>query len=129
MQPLGTVTAAYNQTEVNVQNLSPCSTYWIVVTAVNCGLRISSSPQLLGLFNSSEFTVALCPGSDFSCSDWLGVTLESKIASVEDILSSVLTTQCLLNNVSCFAGSTFTCSVDDSMVTFRYVSSKNIDNN
>ena len=117
---------AHNQTEVYLQNLAPCSAYWIVITAVNCGLRISSSPQLLDLFNSSVFTLSLCPETDFVCSDWIRVDVANKVADIENVLSSVLTSQCLLNNVTCFANSSFTCSMDDSMVTFRYAFQNNI---
>ena len=119
MQPVETVTTA--QRQVNLQNLNPCSTYWIVVTAVNCGLRISSSPQLLGLFNPSEFSIALCPGRGFQCSEWIGVNVTSKVADIESSLSSVLTSQCLLSDSTCFTNGGFTCNGDDSMVIFRYV--------
>lgn len=119
MQPVETITTI--QRQVNLQDLNPCSTYWIVITAVNCGLRISSSPQLLGLFNSSEFSIALCPGGSFQCSEWIGINVTSKVADIESALSSVLTSQCLLSDSTCFANSGFTCYGDDSMVIFRYV--------
>lgn len=114
--PLGTVTTSLM--EVNLDNLAPCSTYWIVVTSVNCGLRISSGPEVLSLFKPTVFTFSLCPGSGFSCNDWIGVNVASKVADVENILYSALTSQCLLNNLTCFANSEFNCSVDDSMAIF-----------
>ena len=46
--------------------------------------------------------------------------MTSKVADVESALNSALT-QCLLRDSTCFTNSGFTCSDDDSMVTFRYV--------
>ena len=117
-QPVETVTTT--QTQVNLQTLSPCSTYWVVVTAVNCGLRLSSDPQLLGLFNASVFTLALCPGLGFRCSDWIGINVTNKIADIESALNSVLTSQCFVSDSACFANNGFTCNREDTMVTFRY---------
>lgn len=119
MQPVETLTTA--QRQVYLQDLNPCSTYWVVITAVNCGLRISSSPQLFGLFSPSEFSIALCPGHGFLCSEWIGVNVTSKVADIESALSSVLTSQCLLSDSTCFTNSGFTCYGDDGMVIFRYV--------
>lgn len=119
MQPVDIIRTT--QSEVVLQILSPCSTYWVVVTSVNCGLRISTSPQLLSLFNSSLFSISLCPGGDFSCSDWIVFNLTRKLADVENTLSSALASQCQLSNLTCFPNSSFTCSVNDNSAVFRYV--------
>ena len=102
-----------------LQNLNPCSTYWVVVSAVNCGLRIASEARLINLYESTPFNITFCPGENFGCNDWITVDLMNKIGDVETALNSVLTTQCLAASLPCYLGSRFSCNVDSSVVTFE----------
>ena len=108
-----------SQRQIVLQSLSPCSTYWIVVTAINCRLRITSEAHLLGLYDSTPFNITLCPGENFRCNDWVRADALSKVGDVESVLSSVLTSQCLVSNLPCYAESGFTCFMGDNMVTFE----------
>ena len=110
-----------SQRQVVLQSLSPCSTYLVVVTAINCGLRITSEAHLLGLYDSTPFNITLCPGENFKCSDWITEDMMSKVADIESVLNSVLISQCLVRNLSCYVGSGFICSMDESMATFEYI--------
>lgn len=105
--------------QITLQNLSPCSTYWVVVTAINCGLRIKSVPRHIELYESTPFNSTFCPGEKFICNDWINVDMTSKVADTENVLNSVLASRCLLSSPPCYRGSRFVCYMDSSMVTFE----------
>lgn len=108
-----------SESQVILQNLNPCSLYWVVVTAINCGLHIMSEPRLIELYEPAPLNITFCPGDRFICSDWINVDVMSKVASTENVLSSIITSQCPAGNLPCYRRSRFVCYVDSSMVTFE----------
>ena len=50
-----------NARQITFQNLDTCSTYWVTVTALNCGLRIRSEPYLLGLGTNAQVVLCMLP--------------------------------------------------------------------
>ena len=108
-----------SERQVVLQSLNPCSFYWVVVTAINCGLRVMSEPRFIEPYEPAPFNITFCPGEKFICSDWINVDMMSKVAGTENILSSILTSQCLAGNLPCYRGSRFVCHVDSSTVTFE----------
>ena len=113
-------TQEIHEQQIILQNLNPCSTYWVVVTAVNCGLRRTSEPRLIDLHESTPYNITFCQGENFRCRDWITLDMNNKISDIERTLSSVLTSQCVASQPLCFARSRFSCDIMDSgVVTFE----------
>ena len=102
-----------------LHGLSPCSMYWVVSTAVNCGLRVSGDAYLLGLYESTPFNITFCLGQSFVCTDWIGVDVVTKLAQVEGVLTSVINKECPIGIAPCYTESEFSCSTDNRMVLFE----------
>ena len=102
-----------------LQGLSPCSMYWVVVTAINCGLRVTSDAHILGLYESTPFNVTFCLEQSVACTDWIAVDVINKLNDVESFLNSAFTAQCPASNRPCYRDSEFSCSTDNRMVIFE----------
>ena len=89
------------------------------MTAVNCGTKISSTPQLIGLKDPERFTlVANLASSVGLCSTWITVNTERKISDVENGLRLPLVL-CGFS-IPCYAYSQWSCKDDDpSKATFE----------
>lgn len=77
---------------VTIDTLNPCLSYWVVVTAIDCVSRVSSSPQLIGLFESvqSDFEVTVTSSADNMLVTWKSrnAIVQQQLQSVEVILMS-----------------------------------------
>ena len=97
---------------MTVRNLDACTSYWTTVTAVNCGTKISSSSQLIGLKDPANYQlVANLASSVGLCSTWIADNTARKINDVENGLRLPL----LLCGFSipCYANSRWSCNTND----------------
>ena len=116
-QLFGTVRTSEGQVEL--LGLSPCSVYWVIPIAVNCGLRVSGDAYLLGLYRTTPFNLTFCLGQTFMCTDLIGVNAVTKLAEVEEVLTSVIAAECSTDSTPCYASSEFSCSTDNTIVLFK----------
>ena len=107
-------------TQVIIQNLEPCTSYWTTVTAVNCGTKISSTPQLIGLKDPTSYQlVANLASSVGPCSTWITVNTARKVTDVENGLRLPLVL--CGYTIPCFANSQWSCVANDpTKAIFRY---------
>ena len=85
----------------------------MVVTAIYCGRRSDSEPQLTGFKDVTSFQViATLGGSDTSCSEWITVDSQQKIMDMENGLRRA-EISCGFQ-IPCFRNSQWMCTGDDS---------------
>ena len=109
-----------NDIVVNIQNLDPCSAYFVRVSAVNCGVDVTSDAKLLDIFDSTSFSLTLSiPTSFDTCVTWLASIRDTGIRDIHTSLNRTSLRQCGYF-APCFAYSAFNCSDDDiTKATFR----------
>lgn len=88
------------------------------MTAVNCGTRISSTAELVGLKDPADFTLTVnLPNSVGECGDWIKMNTATKINNLETALRNGCGT-----SIPCFANSRWSCvDGDPTKATFEYV--------
>ena len=103
-----------DQPNVTIDGLSPCMSYWSVVTAemVGCDNPLSTQPQAIDLFQSSRFEFALASEDTSPCREWIAEDFTGKVADIENALISELAASCGMS-VPCMANSQFTCQGRD----------------
>ena len=106
-----------NQPRVTLTGLSPCLSYWVVVTAVDCTNRVSSAPRLIGLADPVDFKMIISE-STVSCGAWIADNSARKLSDILNKMNDALESRCGMS-VPCMANSRFTCGNDPSAVTFE----------
>ena len=95
-----------NNQLVTIPNLDACSAYFVRVTAVNCGTRITSDAMLLDLHDTSFFSMTVSIPSTFdTCVSWIS---SITIANVQSALNSTSLQRCGYL-APCFTDSNLTC--------------------
>ena len=109
-----------NDVVVNIPSLNPCSAYFVRVSAVNCGTRVTSDPMLLDIFDSTSFSTCLSiPASFDTCDAWVANISGRDIRDIQISLNRTSFQQCGYF-APCFAYSTFNCSENDNKkATFK----------
>ncbi len=106
-----------SSTGILIDNLDPCTSYWVIATAIGCINRVASSPQLVGVLRSEEFIFDIILGLDQSCTTWIRDDFSTKISDVDNSLGEGSFCRTL---ISCVANSKFTCDQSDPQtVTYR----------
>ena len=110
-----------NDQLVTIPNLNPCSAYFVQVSAVNCGTRITSNAMLLDLKDITSFSLTVSIPTTFAtCSAWVATITSRDIADVQDSLNVTSIQRCGGFIPPCFADSSLTCSqTDDTKATFK----------
>jgi hypothetical protein len=100
-----------NFSQIHINGLNPCLSYWVVVTSdvIGCDNQLSSQPQVIGYFQSSEFKFAISIEDITSCEEWIAVDPAGKATDVEMALNSQLESSSCGTSVPCMARSQFTC--------------------
>ena len=99
-----------NQSEVSIDSLDPCLSYWVVVASeiLDCDDQLSTQPQVIGLFQPSRFTFALSVEDAAPCREWITEDIVGKVSDVDNYLNSALVASCGMS-APCTANSQFTC--------------------
>jgi hypothetical protein len=105
-----------------ISNLDPCLSYFVRVSAVNCGSRVTSDPMLLDLKDSAPFSMTLSvPVNLGTCNAWVASIGDRGIADIHNSLNSTSIARCG-TIAPCFSESTLTCSeTDNSKAVFKLV--------
>ena len=105
-----------------ISNLDSCLSYFVRVSAVNCGSRVTSDPKLLDLKDTTTFSMTLSIPVNFgTCNAWLAMIGDSGIMDIHSSLNRTTIQQCTII-APCFAESTLTCSeTDNSKAVFKLV--------
>ena len=101
-----------NSNRVSIRNLDACTSYWATITAINCGARITSTAQLIGLKDPEQYElVATLASSVGPCNTWINTNTARKINDVENGLRLPL----LLcgYSIPCYSNSQWSCNPDD----------------
>ena len=99
-----------NQSEVAIESLNPCLSYWVVVTSeiLDCDDQLSTQPQVIGLFQPSRFKFALSVEDAAPCREWIAEDIVEKVSDMDNSLNSALVATCGIS-APCTANSQFTC--------------------
>ena len=108
-----------SQSRVAISNLDFCKSYWVVVTAVDCVNHVSSSPELIGLFESLKFKFVMSIDGTESCESWVTQDPLRKISEVERYLSLAMKDSSCATAISCVANSQFICGKDPNVITYE----------
>ena len=112
-------TVSISVPSARVDNLSPCQQYWVVVSTLNCTHQVSSSPQLIGLFQSVHFEFVISIGDTRTCRRWVVEDFVRKISDVQNSVRSALEDDMFCGmSAPCVANSQFTCGNDPGVVNF-----------
>ena len=105
-----------------IPNLDPCLSYFVRVSAVNCGSRVTSDPKLLDLKETTTFSMTLSiPVNLGTCNAWLATIGDRGIVDIHASLNRTTIQQCR-TIAPCFAESTLSCSeTDNSKAVFKLV--------
>ncbi len=100
-----------------INNLEPCTEYWVRVAGVNCGARINSNPERIALREKVNFKFIIQLTETDSCEQW--IMQGPIIADIEDEVAS----QFMLCNiyVPCVANHGLTCSNNHTDAEYRQV--------
>ena len=81
--PLGTFETS--QPQVIINNLTPCLSYWVVVSVLGCVHRVHSSPQLIGPSDSmlSDFVVSVERGASNIVVSWRNSNAEQRLETIQ----------------------------------------------
>ena len=101
---------------MTIDDLDYCESYWVVVTAIDCVHHVSSSPELVGLFQPLRFNFMMSVDDSTLCTSWITNNLIMKITEVEKYLIS--DSSCGMF-ISCVAKSHFSCGTIPSVITFE----------
>lgn len=108
-----------SQTRATITNLSPCLSYWAVVTAVDCINRISSLPQLVSAFQPIQFELFITLEESVSCQTWVTDNFFGKISNVRNSVNAALLDSTCGLPLSCLSDSQFVCGSDSSKATLQ----------
>lgn len=90
----------------------------MVATAISCRNQISSSPELIGTFDSAPFQFKISIENAAPCRAWIVDNFARKISDVQNSVRSELgDLSCGGMSVPCMANSQFAC--DGSAINFR----------
>ena len=109
---VGVIQSIDESNQVSIRNLDACTGYWATVTAINCGARITSTAQLIGLKDPQSYElVANLASSVGPCDTWINTNTARKITDLENGLRLPL----LLCGFSipCYGYSQWSCNADD----------------
>jgi hypothetical protein len=100
---------------VIIGDVNPCLRYWVLVSAVNCGSRVDSSPKLVDLGEVDEFMFVIVLEERDVCATWI---LEDGITAYvhREVTSQLL--QCQLQ-VLCTADNVLSCGTNHTDVEYR----------
>ena len=102
---------------MTLSSLDACSAYYVQVSAVNCGTRITSDTVLLDLLDYSPFSVTLSLTDIVtSCDAWVASSTNIKVMDLENALMVVPLQRC--THIPCLAYSRLTCT-DSTKANFR----------
>ena len=104
-----------NNLSVVISNLDPCQRYWVTVSSVNCGSKITSSPREIGLQEEAHFRFFIILDMGDSCSTW--VQQEQNLAEVERAVATELE-NCSLD-VMCSADNGLSCGSNHTDAVYR----------
>ena len=109
-----------NNQLVTIPTLNPCSAYFVRVSAVTCGTRVTSDVQLLNLFDTTPFSATVSiPTSFDTCKTWIATLTGRGIPDIEASLNRTSFEQCQ-TFAPCYANSSFNClETDSSKAMFR----------
>ena len=118
---IDTIPAQTGQVQT-IPNLDPCFSYFVRVSAVNCGSRVTSDPMLLDLKETTALSLTLSiPVNLGTCNTWLTTNGDRGIMDIHASLNRTSIQQCA-TIAPCFAESTLTCSeTDNSKAVFKLV--------
>ena len=106
-----------NDLQMTFNSLDPCIAYYVQVSAVTCGTRITSDAMLIDLLDSSALSINLSlDDSITTCNAWVASNTNSKIMDVENHLRVISLQRCTA--IPCLTYSSLTC-VDSTKVNFR----------
>ena len=106
-----------NNLQMTFNSLDPCTAYFVQVSAVTCGTRITSNAILIDLLDSSTLSVTLSlDDAVTTCNAWVASNSNSKIMDLENNLRVVSLQRCTA--IPCLAYSSLTC-IDSTKVNFR----------
>ena len=109
---VGMVQSIDESNQVSIRNLDACTGYWATVTAINCGAKISSEPQLIGLKDPQRYElVANLASSVGPCDTWINTNTARKVNDIENGLRLPL----LLcgYSIPCYGYSQWSCNEGD----------------
>ena len=109
------------QSTVTIDSLSPCLSYWVVVTAMDstCGTELNSSPQMIGLFESVEFKFAIDIEDASPCKMWIAENSARKLSDIQSSIGTGLRTSSCQLSTPCVANGQFTCEGDPEVITYQ----------
>ena len=85
---------------------------------MDCVSHITSSAELIGLFESLKFKFDMSVDDATSCERWINNDATRKISEVEQNLIMATHTSCEMR-ISCVANSQFTCGQNPTIVTYE----------
>ena len=108
-----------NESNILIENLSPCVSYWVVGTAIYCFNRLSTSPQSIDLLEPKRFNLAVSLENYDTCGSWIINDFTRKISDIQNsILAALRDSSCNII-VSCVADSQFTCGNDPNIANYE----------
>lgn len=117
IQSLLNSTVRTNDLQMTFNTLDMCTAYYVQVSAVNCGTRITSDSALIDHLDSSTLSITLSLDNLINtCNAWVLSNTNSKIMDVENHLRVVSLQRC--TNIPCLAYSSLTC-IDTTKANFR----------
>ena len=108
-----------NESSVSIDNLSPCSSYWVVVVAISCSNRVASAPQLINLFQTMEFKFMISLDDNDPCKTWITENLPTKLSDVERSLTTVPQDSICRLALPCVANGQFVCENDPNTAVYQ----------
>lgn len=79
-----------DNSSITLNLLSPCQSYWAVLSAYDCTTRVTSPPALIGQFEpvNPVFVVSVNSGADSTVVSWRGSDTQQQLRSVVVTVSS-----------------------------------------
>lgn len=112
-----------NDSRVVLNNLNPCTSYWVVVTAIDCTNRVTGAPQSVGLFQPLLFRLIISIDNSIPCQAWILDNSARKLSDIGLSITTTLRSSPCNSGVStpCTSNSRFTCGADPSRVIYEWV--------
>ncbi len=109
-----------SESTVTIEDLDPCTAYWVAISAVDCSSRLSGSPMLVDLFEPMRFKFVISLEETTDCKSWIANNLVGKISDVQSSLRSALEgTACAGATLPCVANSRFVCGTNPSIINYE----------
>ena len=90
-----------------------------MVSSLDCVNRVSSSPQLLGLFDLALFQLSISFGKIVSCKTWIVEDFASKLSDIQNSLTTAMEESSCGLPMPCVANSQFTCGNDPNSINYE----------